>query len=93
MHETTSTFPLLLCPSRVLLTDADTTVNETLRYYGTLGRVGSHLPLNYNLRQLSEESSQETSDPGMKIRDLVQQWLGGMPEEETANWVVSLSDI
>jgi hypothetical protein len=72
---------------RVLLTDADATVNETLRYYGTLGRTGAQVPINYNLRQLGQPSL--SLSLGDDIRSLVHQWLDFMPAGETANWAVS----
>ena len=70
---------------RILITDARDTLNNTLRYYGTLdGSTGAHLPLNYRLQDIVPGTSS-----GDDVKEVVDVYLSNLPGQATADWLVS----
>lgn len=69
------------------MTEAYTTMNKTMRYYGSddRSRKGAHFTFNFNfISYLHNENF--TVDNVMNCIDL---WLSYMPKNYTSNWVVS----
>jgi glycosidase len=70
----------------VLIVEAYGTHNQTMSFYEYQGKNAAHMPFNMNLVNLKQ---------GMKpteIRNLIQDWMVNMPEEQWANWVVGNHD-
>ncbi|CAH1772622.1 unnamed protein product [Owenia fusiformis] len=67
---------------RVLLTDADVEVSESMNYYKYLGRQGAHLPQNFLLSKVSPGCG------GYCVEKQVMDWTRGMPSGSTATWLL-----
>lgn len=70
---------------RILMTEAYTSLNNTLRFYGTSTRNGSHIPFNFELISYTNGNS-KASD--YKIH--IDEWLSKKPANKVANWVVCI---
>ena len=66
----------------MLLTDALTTDQDTVLYYGQYGARGADLPLWYALRDLKNTST------GAEVSHRVQNWLKNIPVTGTSDWLV-----
>lgn len=71
---------------RILLTDAEDTVNHTMRYYGDGGTNGAHLPINYQLTYLRPDMG------GLGVETLVDWWIYNQPEGTSADWLTGYQD-
>lgn len=69
---------------RVIMTEAYTTLENTIKYYGTPERPGAHFPFNF---LLIEEIDGESPFGDYIIQ--VARWMSSMPSHGVANWVVS----
>nr|CAD7408191.1 unnamed protein product [Timema poppensis] len=70
--------------TRVMMTEAYETINQTMLYYGTDERPGAHFTFNFLfIRNLTENSTADDYDY------IIHQWMDNMPEGRWANWVVS----
>ena len=70
---------------RIIMTEAYTSLDNMIRFYGEDGRKGSHIPFNFEL--ISNVNTESTaSDYFTRINN----WLSRVPEGGQANWVVSI---
>lgn len=70
--------------TRVILTEAYTNLQNTIRFYGEDGSNGSHIPFNFQL--ISYTSAASTA---ADFKTQIDSWLDVMPAGKVANWVVS----
>jgi len=70
---------------RVMITEAYTSMENTMRYYGNETNLGAHMPFNFGLIDRLNEYSNAT-----KFNEAINNWLDNMPDGKTANWVVSI---
>lgn len=68
---------------RILMTEAYTTLENQLRYYGDGVQNGSHVPFNFYLLSNTNRSS-KASD----FKYLIEQYLHNIPADVEGNWVV-----
>ena len=68
---------------RVLLTDANESVEKTLQYYGKVAGGGSNLALNYALLNAAQGGCNGTC-----MADIVAQWMNNKADFVTTNWMV-----
>jgi alpha-glucosidase len=73
--------------TKIIMTEAYTTLDNTMRYYGNETVNGSHMPFNFqiilNLR---------TSSTAANVNDVIHSWMDHLPKGKSANWVVSTSN-
>jgi len=69
---------------KVLITDADTTDLEVIKYYGTFGRVTESLPNNYLLRDTSVEDT--------PLTERIKNFTSMLPTDATASWLLGSQD-
>jgi len=55
-----------------------------MQYYGNSTKPGAHLPFNFALIAVDKRNIIESIDTNIK------NWLDNMPENQVANWVVSI---
>lgn len=68
-----------------MVTEAYTTLENTLRYYGDDMHLGADLPFNFGLiNELTDQSN------ATKFSTVITKWLDNMPERKWANWVVNI---
>jgi alpha-glucosidase len=74
--------------TKIIMTEAYTTLDNTMKYYGNETVNGSHMPFNFqiilNLRSWSTASN---------VNDVIRSWMDHLPKGRTANWVVSVPGI
>ena len=58
-------------------------MNQSLAYYGWFGGEEANLPVNYQLKGYNSGCDATC------VRQLISSWLVTMPEDQTANWLVS----
>jgi len=75
------TFIFFLC-YRLMMTEAYTSLDKTLRYYGTSEAPIGHFPFNFFLLKLNFTSNAKA------FKDTIYDWLDHMPEKAWPNWVV-----
>ncbi|XP_026811817.1 maltase 2-like isoform X1 [Rhopalosiphum maidis] len=73
--------------TRVMITEAYTTIENTIRYYGNKTNLGAHMPFNFGLIERLNDSSNAA-----KFNDAVNSWLDIMPDGKCANWVIGNHD-
>ncbi|KAL7025501.1 hypothetical protein ACKWTF_013496 [Chironomus riparius] len=72
---------------RIIMTEAYTSLDNMIRFYGENGRKGSHIPFNFEL--ISNVNTESTaSDYFTRINN----WLSRVPEGSQANWVLGNHD-
>lgn len=70
---------------RVMITEAYTSLSNTMRYYGNDTNPGAHMPFNFGLiDSLNDQSRAED------FNKVVLKWMSNMPAGGRANWVVSM---
>ncbi|XP_067631848.1 maltase A1-like [Eurosta solidaginis] len=73
--------------TRIMLTEAYTSFDNLMLYYGDGVRNGSMCPFNfYFMRNVKNDSSAQ------EIVDIIERWLNNMPEGVFANWVLGNHD-
>jgi len=55
-----------------------------MQYYGNSTKPGAHLPFNFGLLSVDKRNIIKSIDTNVK------NWLDNMPENQVANWVVSV---
>lgn len=75
--------------SRILMTEAYTTLENLMLFYGNGVRNGSHIPFNFQLLQ-----GVNANTKGSEIKRLIDLWLNSMPKDAQvhANWVLGNHD-
>ncbi|XP_049531303.1 probable maltase [Anopheles darlingi] len=73
--------------TRIILTEAYTSLANTTRFYGTRAAPGAQIPFNFQL--ISYLTKQST---GQDFAELVESWLNAMPRGSIANWVLGNHD-
>ncbi|XP_001943317.1 maltase A1 isoform X1 [Acyrthosiphon pisum] len=73
--------------TRVMITEAYTSMENTMRYYGDETSLGAHMPFNFGLIDRLNEYSNAT-----KFNEAINNWLDNMPEGKCANWVIGNHD-
>lgn len=68
---------------RALFLEVYTDLNNTMKYYGK-GNASLMLPFNFELLVHANQSSRSDW-----IKEIIDSWLDGMPDDGVANWVVS----
>lgn len=68
-----------------MITEGYTTLENTLRFYGTKKDVGADLPFNFEL--IKELTDQSNAPDFYKV---VNSWLDHMPKHNWPNWVVNI---
>lgn len=71
-----------------MITEAYTSVENTMKYYGDESNLGAHLPFNFGLISYLNDHSNATD-----FKNAVLSWLDNMPEGKWANWVVRVKRI
>lgn len=71
---------------RVMITEAYTSIENTMKYYGSENNLGAHLPFNFGLITYLNDQSKAAD-----FSDSVHEWLDNMPYGKWANWVVNFS--
>jgi len=71
--------------TRILLSDGDVSVSDTIKYYGTRGD-GANLPINYMFSHVNQSCN------GKCINGLLHQWIHSLPADATTAWLVSDQD-
>lgn len=73
--------------ARIIMTEAYTSLDNMIRFYGDGSRKGSHVPFNFEL--ISNVNSESTAkDYFVRINN----WLDRVPEGSQANWVLGNHD-
>uniref|UniRef100_A0A0K8UQN9 alpha-glucosidase n=1 Tax=Bactrocera latifrons TaxID=174628 RepID=A0A0K8UQN9_BACLA len=73
--------------TRILLTEAYTSFDNMILYYGNGIRNGSHIPFNFDfLTNLQNDTKAPT------VVEHIEKWLNAMPEGVIANWVLGNHD-
>lgn len=70
--------------TKVIMTEAYTSLDNMIRFYGYGGRNGVNVPFNFEL--ISYVNSESTAED-YKLR--IDNWLSRVPKGKQANWVVS----
>lgn len=70
--------------TKILMTEAYTSLSTLMLYYGNGTHNGSHIPFNFQLLL-----NLQATTTGTEIQNLIASWLNGMPAGAHANWVVS----
>lgn len=75
--------------TRILMTEAYTSLPNIIRYYGNGQRNGSHVPFNFEL--ITKVNGDSTAKD---FNDHIQEWLDAMPKDNGsyANWVMGNHD-
>ncbi|XP_061395956.1 maltase A1 [Musca vetustissima] len=73
--------------TRILMTEAYTSFENILRFYGDGKRNGSHIPFNFDF--LSNVSNSTTA--GVMVEH-IKKWMAAMPKDVRANWVLGNHD-
>ncbi|XP_025200461.1 maltase 2-like [Melanaphis sacchari] len=73
--------------TRVMITEAYTTLENTMRYYGNETTLGAHMPFNFGLIEKLNDHSNAT-----QFNTAVNNWLDNMPDGKCANWVIGNHD-
>lgn len=68
---------------RILMADAYTSIENTIKYYGDKTNKGIHVPSNFQLIPHDKKSN------AIKMVSSINEWLNKMPDGQIANWVVS----
>lgn len=55
-----------------------------MQYYGTSVKPGAHVPFNFGLLSADKRNIAESID------NSIRNWLDNLPENQVANWVVSV---
>ena len=58
---------------------------QVMQFYKYNGKKGADMPFNMDLTSLKSGCG------GKCVRDLVNNWMSNMPDDQWANWVVSTS--
>ncbi|XP_058124503.1 maltase 2-like [Anopheles ziemanni] len=73
--------------TRLMMTEAYTSLENTMKWYGNGNRAGSHIPFNFAMiNQLSKDS--RAND----FKRVIDEWLNAMPNGAQANWVLGNHD-
>ncbi|CAH0564512.1 unnamed protein product [Brassicogethes aeneus] len=74
--------------SRIMLTVANSTFNNTLRYYGSPDgkKLGAHFTFNFDFVGLNQDTT------AVNIKSTIDQWLNNLPQQFTHNWVTGNHD-
>ncbi|CAI6343576.1 unnamed protein product [Macrosiphum euphorbiae] len=73
--------------SRVMITEAYTSLENTMRYYGNETNLGAHMPFNFGLIDRLNKYSNAT-----KFNEAINNWLDNMPDGKCANWAIGNHD-
>ncbi|CAG9566553.1 unnamed protein product [Danaus chrysippus] len=73
--------------TRIMMTDAYTSIKNAVRYYGEGIHSGAHIPMNYALIQ---DLNKESDARDMKYA--IDRWLTYKPLRKPANWVTGTHD-
>lgn len=73
--------------TRVMMTEAYASLDETIKWYGNASHSGSHMPFNFALISGLEKSSNANA-----FNTSVNSWLEAMPNNTVANWVMGNHD-
>lgn len=72
---------------RMMMTEAYASLNDTMRWFGTEERRGSHMPFNFALiSDLNRDS------PASDFKIAIDEWLDNVPIFSEANWVLGNHD-
>ncbi|XP_017868312.1 PREDICTED: maltase A1-like [Drosophila arizonae] len=74
--------------SSVLLIETYSPAWFTMQFYGNRSVEGAHLPFNFNLITVMEQSPLS----GANVQKAIDLWLNNMPAGRTANWVLGNHD-
>lgn len=67
------------------MTEAYTSLENTIKFYGNATVNGSHIPFNF---ELISHTNRDTNAKDFKKN--IESWLNVMPKGKQANWVVSI---
>lgn len=67
-----------------MITEAYTSIENTMKYYGDETKPGAHFSFNFGLITNLNDSSKAAA-----FNDTINEWLSNMPNGKWANWVVS----
>jgi alpha-glucosidase len=70
--------------TRIIMTEAYTSIENTMLYYGNSTTNGSHIPFNFQI--ILNLNSQSTA---ADVNNVIHTWMDNLPTGKTANWVVS----
>lgn len=69
--------------NRVIMTEAYSSIDIVMKYYGSETQSGAHIPFNFNLMALN------TGSNANDFNSTISEWFENMPTGKTANWVVN----
>jgi len=68
-----------------MITEAYTSLENTMRYYGNETNLGAHMPFNFGLIDRLNKYSNAT-----KFNEAINNLLDNMPDGKCASWAVSI---
>lgn len=71
--------------TRVIMTEAYSSIDIIMKYYGNATTKGAHMPFNFQIIQNLNNNSN-----AYDIKRTVDLWMDNMPKGNTPNWVVSI---
>lgn len=74
--------------TKVIMTEAYTSLENMIKFYGDGKRSGSHVPFNF---EMISNVNKDSTAADYKLR--IDNWLSRVPAGKQANWVVSIFDI
>lgn len=73
--------------TRILMTEAYTSLDNIIRYYGDGKRIGSQIPFNFHfMSNINKDTSAK------RYAELIDEWLKKVPKGAQANWVLGNHD-
>lgn len=69
-----------------MITEAYTSMKNTMKYYGDETNPGAHVPFNFALITCLNDHSK-----AIDFNDTINEWLKNLPKGKRANWVVSIA--
>ncbi|XP_012549946.4 maltase 2 [Bombyx mori] len=73
--------------TRIMMTEADTTIKNAVKYYGEGAHLGAHVPFNLGLiGELNKESD------ARDFKYIIDRWLTYKPLKKPANWMIGNHD-
>ncbi|CAH0387137.1 unnamed protein product [Bemisia tabaci] len=73
--------------TKVMITEAYTSLDKTMEYYKFGDKPGAHMPFNFLFI-----TSLDGRSPAKEYQRIIESWMSGMPEGQWPNWVIGNHD-
>ncbi|XP_055632788.1 maltase 1-like isoform X3 [Toxorhynchites rutilus septentrionalis] len=73
--------------TKIMMTEAYASLEDTMRWYGDGDRNGSHFPFNFAMINRVDKGT-----GALELKSIVDEWLDNMPKGVSANWVLGNHD-